>query len=108
MTGCELWKLLIRRSSERSVDTDSLLKRVPFVWRIRNVLRGTLFDFLRHIAMTDDSRDIFSKLLQDQNAHCFPCDLPSVRTVDAPYPDLGWVRRDRTASRGDILFITGR
>lgn len=93
----------------RRVDLNSILKRVPLIWWLRNCARRRLFASMRHLASIRESRDIFSDLLQSQNATSLPPELSSRGQPAAPYPELRRERRaGRICCRRDVIFVTGR
>src|SRR5262245_22570414 len=91
------------------MDTKVIPKRIGFVWKVRKSLRSEFFNFLHHLAGTDDSRELFVNLLREQSACPKPCELSHLHSIDRPYADLAWSGKpDRTRFRSDIVFVTGR
>jgi hypothetical protein len=91
------------------VDVNAYLRRIPVLWRTRSEARRSFFAALRHVASIDESRQIFSNLLQTQNAAPFPQELSAHRQLQPPYPELCREREEpRGCHRSDVIFITGR
>jgi hypothetical protein len=67
------------------------------------------FASMRHFASIRETRDIFSDLLQSQNAASLPPELSARGQLPAPYPELRRDRREgRICRRSDVIFVTGR
>jgi hypothetical protein len=76
---------------------------------VRTHLRDGFFRFLRHVASIDETRQIFSDLLQLQNAMLPPRELSALHTAIPPYPELARAREGRRAGgRSEVVFVTGR
>jgi hypothetical protein len=84
-----------------------IFERAAFFRTARERLRSRFFDLLRHVARIDDTREIMTGLLREQNV--LPVSPSDPNWGDPPYPDIGWGSAERaTSRRSDVVFITGR
>jgi hypothetical protein len=91
------------------VDLSSILKRIPILWQLRSAVRERFFAAMRRVAFIQESREVFSDLLNRQNAPSFPRELSADCVLEAPYPELRRERRRlRACHRSDVIFVTGR
>jgi hypothetical protein len=87
----------------------AILKRIPPLWWLRNRARRLFFASLRHVAAIRESRDLYSELLQAQNAVATPPELCAQGQLPPAYPELRRGPREaRICRRPDLIFITGR
>ena len=76
---------------------------------MRGWLRERFFGSLHRLASRDETREIFSTLLQRHNAVSQAAELSLVQSVIPPYSELQRVRASMpSCRRPDIIFVTGR
>lgn len=84
---------------------------VPGVKIARNWLRERFFHTVRHVVSIEESREIFSSLLRQQNALPAPAEFASIGGVHHPYGDLGQKVQaplDAGSNAQSAIFVTGR
>ncbi len=77
--------------------------------RLRNGIRSRFFDALRHVAAIDDTRDILSGVLAQQNVSSAHRNAAELENFESPYAEGDHVvPLDAARERPAPLFITAR